>query len=94
MNFFWILWIFDAIIALVALYFFITGLSDGSVGAFNMKIWILLLLGLVVILGGSYWCYNHDYMKLGQRLLYILAIPGFLYLLFLLFVIIARPRWN
>lgn len=94
MNFFWVLWTFDAIIALIALYFFITGISDGSVGAFNIKIWIFLLLGLAIILGGSYWCFTHDRLKLAKSLLYILAIPGFLYLLFLLFVIIARPRWN
>ncbi|MBK9109251.1 MAG: osmoprotectant transporter permease [Saprospiraceae bacterium] len=94
MNFFWILWIFDALIALVAVYFFIVGLSDGSVSSFNIKLWLGLLAVLAIILGGSYWLYTHEKLVFAKRLLYLLAIPGFLYLLFLLFILIARPRWN
>lgn len=94
MNFFWILWIFDALIALVAVYFFIVGLSDGTVSSFNIKLWLALLAGLAIVLGGSYWLYTHDRIGQAKGLLSILAIPGFLYLLFILMVIIFKPRWN
>ncbi len=36
MILFWILWGIDAIVALIAVYFFIVGLSDGSVSSFNI----------------------------------------------------------
>lgn len=94
MNFFWILWTFDALIALVALYFFLTGLSDGTVSEFNIKTWVLLLLVPFLILGGSYWCYTQGHMKLAKGLLYILAIPGFLYLFFLAVVLLTKQKWN
>ncbi len=35
MILFWILWGIDFIVALIAVYFFIVGLGDGSVTSFN-----------------------------------------------------------
>ncbi|AEE53401.1 hypothetical protein [Haliscomenobacter hydrossis] len=94
MSFFWILWGFDAIISLVVLYFFFIGLADGSVSSFNMGIWMLLLLGLAVVMLGSLWLKSIEYMTLAKILLGILAIPGLLYLFFILFIMIGKPRWN
>lgn len=94
MNFFWILWGFDALIALVALYFFFIGLADGSVSSFNAKIWALLLFGLAVILLGSLGLKSIGQLPWAKVLLSILAIPGLLYVLFILMVIITKPRWN
>lgn len=94
MTFFWILWGFDAIITLVALYFFFIGLADGSVSSFNMGIWMLLLLGLAVIMLGSLWLKSIKYLTLAKILLGILAIPGLLYVAFILFFIIGKPRIN
>lgn len=94
MNFFWILWGFDALITLVALYFFFIGLADGSVSSFNAKIWALLLFGLAVILLGSLGLKSIGQLPWAKVLLSILAIPGLLYVLFILMVIITKPRWN
>ena len=94
MNFFWILWGFDALIALVVLYFFFIGLVDGSVSSFNAGIWALLLAGLALILLGSLGLKAIGYLQWAKVLLSILAIPGLLYLLFILMVIILKPRWN
>lgn len=94
MNFFWILWGFDALITLVALYFFFIGLADGSVSSFNAKIWALLLFGLAVILLGSLGLKSIGQLSWAKVLLSILAIPGLLYVLFILMVIITKPRWN
>ena len=55
MKFFWVLWGFDAVIALIFLYFFFVGLADGSVSSFNGGLWFLILAGLGAILLGSYW---------------------------------------
>lgn len=94
MNFFWILWGFDVLIALVVLYFFFIGIADGSVSSFNMGIWMLLLIGLAVVVLGSLALKSFGYILLAKILLSLLAIPGFLYGLFILLVIILKPRWN
>jgi hypothetical protein len=94
MSFFWILWGFDAIITLVILYFFMTGLNDGTVSSFNMGLWAVILIVLAAIMGGSLWLKSLNQMVLAKLLLWLLAIPGLLYGLFILFVIIAKPRWN
>lgn len=94
MNFFWILWGFDVLIALVVLYFFFIGIADGSVSSFNMGIWMLLLIGLAVVVLGSLALKFYGYIVLAKILLSLLAIPGFLYGLFILLVIILKPRWN
>ncbi len=94
MSFFWILWGFDACIALVVLYFFFIGLGDGSVSSFNMGLWLMLLGGLAVILLGSLWLKGLEKLMLAKILLAILAVPGLLYLLFILLILISKPRWN
>lgn len=93
MTFFWILWGFDAIISFVVLYFFFVGLGDGTVSSFNMGIWLILLAVVGIVMVGSLLLKPH-YLWLAKALLCIMAIPGFIYTLFLLFIIIARPRWN
>jgi hypothetical protein len=94
MNLFWILWGIDALIALIALYFFFIGLVDGSVSSFNIGIWGLLLIGLAVIVFGSLWLKSVNQLGLAKGLLSILAIPGILYALFILMILIGNPRWN
>lgn len=94
MTFFWILWGFDALIAVVVLCFFFIGLADGSVSSFNMGLWLFILALVAAILLGSLWLKSHDRLGLAKGALSILAVPGFLYLLFLLAVIIGKPRWN
>jgi len=92
--FFWILYGFDAVITLVVLYFFMVGLSDGTVSSSNGALWAGILIALAAVMGGSQWLKAHDQMTLAKILLLFLAIPGFIYLLFMLFVIIGKPRWN
>lgn len=92
--FFWVLWGFDAVITLVILYFFLIGLADGSVSSSNGGIWFVLLAVLGLILGGSLWLRAQNHVMLAKLVLWLLAVPGLLYVLFMLFVIIAKPRWN
>lgn len=93
MNFFWILWGFDAVIAMVVLYFFVTGLADGSITSSNLGIWFILLLLVAGVLGGSL-LLKAEHMTIAKILLAILAVPGLIYLLFILLVVIGKPRWN
>lgn len=91
---FWLLWGFDALIALVVLYFFFTGLADGSVSSFNIVLWLIILLGLAGILGGSLCLRSAGRKGIAMVVLLFLAIPGVLYLLFFLILLITTPRWN
>ncbi len=59
MILFWILWGIDAVVTLVALYFFFIGLSDGSVSSFNGGLWMGMLLGLAVILSAQIFGSSH-----------------------------------
>lgn len=94
MNFFWILWGVDAVIALVFLYFFFIGLADGSVSSFNGGLWFVILAALGAILVGSYWLHTHQQETFAKILLAVLAIPGLLCGLFFLIILITKPRWN
>jgi hypothetical protein len=91
---FWLLWGFDALIAVVVLYFFFAGLADGSVSSFNIGLWLIILLGLAGIMGGSLCLLSAGRSGIATAILLLLAIPGVLFALFLLVLMITPPRWN
>ena len=91
---FWSVWAIDAVIASIVLYFFIVGLADGSVSSFNIGLWLVILLGLAIVMGGSLWLKSTGRRRLAMVLLLMLALPGVMVGLFFLVVLIAAPRWN
>jgi hypothetical protein len=70
------------------------GLSDGSVSSFNMTLWMVILLALLGIMGGSLWLKSTNHLVLAKVLLCLLAIPGLLYGLFMIVVITSKAKWN
>jgi hypothetical protein len=92
--FFRFLWAFDLLVAAVVVVFFFWGLTDGSVSSFNMGLWLglLALVGGVVVGGRA--LQRAGQAALATLLLLVLAIPGLGFTLFLLLVLILRPRWN
>lgn len=94
MTFFWILWGIDAVLSLVVLYFFFVGLADGSVSSYNMGLWLMILIGIGAIMLGSLWLKSNQYLIVAKIVLSILALPGVLYGLFMLIIILTKPRWN
>jgi hypothetical protein len=91
---FWIVWGFDAGIALVVLVFFCWGLSDGTVSSFNFGLWMAMLAGVGGVVGGSLWLRSKGRPRGAMAIAMILFVPGLLYALFLLAVLILHPRWN
>ena len=91
---FWLLWGWDAFIALVFLFFFFWGLADGTVSSFNIVLWLAVLTGLGVLVGGSLWLRAKGRLALAVALLLVLALPGALFALFFLAVLVLHPRWN
>ena len=86
--------VFDALIALVVVYFFVAGLGDGSVSDFNGALWFGILGALAAILGGGWLLQRNGQRGAAIAVLLILAVPGLLYALFMALVLIAQPRWN
>jgi hypothetical protein len=91
---FWFLWGIDALIAAVILYFFFVGLADGSVSMFNIGIWIAILAALSAVIGGSLWLRTAGRRGPATVVLLILAVPGILFALFFIILLITNPRWN
>ena len=94
MKLFWTLWITDALAALIVLYFFFIGLADGTVSSRNAGLWLVVLLVLVGVLGGSYYFFRHGQLKIAYIILSLIAIPALLMLLFALFMVFGNVRWN
>ncbi len=91
---FWILWGIDAAFAAVILYFFFVGLADGSVSMFNAGLWIAIIAALAAVMGGSLWLRSAGRKAPAAVVLLILAVPGILFTLFFLILLITNPRWN
>jgi hypothetical protein len=84
----------DLLVAFVVVYFFVIGLADGSVSSFNMSLWLGLLAVVAGTIGGGWLLNANGRRGLAIALLLILAVPGVLYALFILLVVITQPRWN
>jgi hypothetical protein len=94
MTFVRILLAIDIAVAMVILYFFFIGLADGTVSSFNAGLWLTILVALAAILGGGAALNASGRRGAAIAVLLILAIPGFLYGLFVLALIVLQPRWN
>ncbi len=92
--FFWILFGIDAIAAAVVIYFFVWGLMDGSVSSFNIVMWLGLLAAVAAILGGGWLLDRSGRRGAANAVLAILAVPAFLFGLFVVGAIVLQPRWN
>jgi hypothetical protein len=84
----------DIVAAAIVGYFFLAGLADGSISAFNIQLWIGLLLALTLIFGAGLALRRAGRPAWGSLVLAVLAVPTALYGLFLLAVIVSGARWN
>ena len=92
--FFWIFWGIDALICTIVFVFFQLGLADGSASSFNFGIWIAIWGALTVIIAGSLWLKTVGHPVLGTLLLLVLAVPGILYGLFIIVMIVTQTQWK
>ena len=82
MSLYWLLWIFDFLIAGAAIYFFISGIPR-SVNHSNYYLnWFFIIVWLFLILGGSLFFYTHQYFQWAYFLLLSIFVPSILGLLF------------
>ena len=91
---FWFLWFIDAVVAAVALYFFFSLAAGGRVGSFNILPWLAILAALAAVVGGSVWLRSVGQHAVAIVLLLLLAIPGALFVLFFLLLLILHPNFH
>ena len=84
----------DAAAAAGVVFFFVWGLSDGSVSSFNIVLWLMMLGGVGAVIGGGLWLRSQGQLRISNGVLLILAIPTLLFAVFALSLIILQPRWN
>ena len=84
----------DGLAAAVVLFFFLWGVSDGTVSSFNILIWLALLGGVGGVVGGGLWLNSLGHRRFANRLLLVLAIPATLIFLFFLALIVLQPDWR
>jgi hypothetical protein len=91
---FWFLWAMDAVIAAVALYFFFSLAAGGRIGSFNVVPWLAILAALAAVVGGSVWLRSAGQYAVAIVLLLLLAIPGALFVLLFLLLLILHPNFH
>ena len=91
---YWIPLAVDAVIAAIAVFFFLWGLADGTVSPRNIGLWVVILGGLAAVIGGSLWLKSGGKPGVAAVLAWLLAVPGLLVGLFFLILIVGNPRWN
>ena len=91
---FWFPWSVSALVASVAIVFFLIGLADGTVSSFNALLWFGLLTVVLGCVGGSWILRGQGKQTPAILLAWVLAVPGLFAFLMMLLVIILQPRWN
>lgn len=77
----------DLLVALVVVYFFVAGFADRSVSSFNMSLWRRS--------SRDRWRLGAEHQWAARSRHHPTINPGrALYALFVLLMVIARPRWN
>lgn len=94
MRVFWFFWIFDAVMAVIPIIYFFIGLMDRSITIRNIAIWLLILLIVAAVLIGSMWLKAANHLNIANIILVAASIPGWILLLYMLIILIGKPRWN
>ena len=84
----------DVLICIITLVFFVIGLADGSVSSFNIGIWVIAMAVLAVIMAVGFTLKQHGHPVIGTIVLLILAVPGLLYVLFIVLFVVSGASWN
>lgn len=91
---FWISWGVGALVSAACVYFFVIGLIDGSVSSFNGGLWLAMLATCGGVMAGSFLLKQRGRPGLALLLSLVLSIPGLLFGLFVLMLLLTNPRWN
>jgi hypothetical protein len=88
------LFAFDALVALVFLWFFLEGLGDGTVSAANGLLWFAILAGLAAVLGGGIALRRAGHPGWAKLLLLLPALPALGFAIMMLLFVLSGARWQ
>ena len=54
-TFFWICWSVDALLSIMAVHFFLTGIATATNGNRSFQAWLVLFVIIALVIGGSLW---------------------------------------
>lgn len=80
--------------ALVAVWFFLEGLADGSVSGFNIGLWTGLLAAACGVPVLGYALNGQGHARAAKLVLSLVAVPAVCAGLLLILLILNPPRWN
>jgi hypothetical protein len=90
----WTLWPIDILVALVAVYYFLSGLATATTLPSYIQVWLVLFAILAAVLGGGGFLQFRGLRGWAALVLFLLALPVVGFVLFFLMIIISNPRWN
>ena len=94
MTFYRILWGIDLLVGLVAFAFFAIGVADGTVSSFNIVLWLAILAGITAVVFGARALARRENVVAACIVAAALALPAFLFAVFLAVAIVSGVRWN
>jgi ABC-type microcin C transport system permease subunit YejB len=94
MTFYRILWGIDLLVALVAFAFFAIGIADGTVSSFNIALWLAILAGITAVVVGARTLARRANVVAACIVAAALALPAFLFAVFLAVAMASGVRWN
>lgn len=94
MRLFFVFITVDVIALLIAVYFFLEGVGDGTVSSINIALWLGILAGLSAPLLAGWHLRTREQILAANLVLAVVAVPAILAGLFVLSLLIAQPRWN
>jgi hypothetical protein len=84
----------DVLVAAIFLYFFLWGVADGTVSAFNIGLWLLILGGIAAVLGGGWALKAAGHRGSANALLAVLAVPSAGFGLLFLLLALTVTNWH
>ena len=91
---YYILLTINAIALAVILFFFLWGLSDGTVSSFNGLLWLVMLAVPSATLLGGWLQWGKGNRAFAVTLLALPSMPALLLFLFFLMIIVLAPDWK
>jgi hypothetical protein len=94
MKFFYLIQLLNIGSALLLVYYFIAGLTDGSINHQNIVMWLVLLLLFGLLLAGSIILYNHQKFVTAWIIAGVLCVPALIALGYLGLYLMGLLKWN
>ena len=86
--------IIAVLVAAATWLFFVIGLGDGTVSSFNIMLWLGLLALVSGVVAIGLVLRKRGHVGAAMGVLCLLAVPGALYGLFIILILVLQPRWN